>query len=163
MAVEGNQFWKLRTKHGRDALFTDPAKLWDAAVEYFEATDKRTWNEQNWVGKDGDEVIKYHPTPYTLTGFCVFLGVNTQYFNNFKESETFKNNPDFSVVYTRIRNIIETQQVEGAMTGFFNASLTARLNGLTDKQDVKLEGGINITWEEEKTYEVKQKADDSPR
>ena len=40
-APKGNQFWKLRSKHGRDKLFTTPELLWQAACEYFE------WCENN--------------------------------------------------------------------------------------------------------------------
>ena len=137
MAFEkGNKWWLKRSRHGVEAMFTDPAKLWVGALEYFEASDQRTWDEQNRVGKDGEEVIKHHPTPYTLSGLCVFLGVNTQYFGSFRDSVTFKSNPDFDKVYTCINDIIRTQQVEGGMTGFFNPSLTARINNLTDRQDI---------------------------
>ena len=74
--------------------------------------------------------------PYTLSGICVFLDVSPIYLNEFEKSETYKNNPDFSIVLTRVRKIIETQQVEGALNGYYNANLTARLNGFTDKQDL---------------------------
>ena len=36
-----NQFWKQRSKHGRDMLFASPTLLWEAACEYFE------WCEDN--------------------------------------------------------------------------------------------------------------------
>ena len=56
MAFEkNNQWWRKRSKHGRNALFTDPNKLWESCVEYFEYTDARNdWDGQNWVGKDGE-------------------------------------------------------------------------------------------------------------
>jgi len=147
----GNQWWRERSRHGVEAIFTDPAKLWEAATEYFEATDNRPWNEDDWVGKDAVGVTRKHATPYTLSGLCVFLGVNTQYFGSFKDSVTFKSNPDFNIVYTRIKEVIETHQVEGAMTGFFNASLTARLNGLSDKQDMTLNATVTQLSNEPKT------------
>ena len=37
-ASMGNQWWKLRTKIGREKLFKTPEILWSACVEYFEAT-----------------------------------------------------------------------------------------------------------------------------
>ena len=42
-APKGNQFWKLRSKHGRDKLFATPDLLWQAACEYFEWCDKHPW------------------------------------------------------------------------------------------------------------------------
>ena len=138
MAFEkDNQWWRKRSKHGRNALFTEPQQLWDACVEYFDYMDSRTdWDGQNWVGKDGEEVIVKKKVPYTLSGLCLFLDVSPIYLNEFEKSETFKNNPDFSIVLTRVRQIIQTQQIDGGLLGYFNASLTARINGLTEKQDI---------------------------
>ena len=42
-APKGNQFWKLRSKHGRDKLFATPDLLWEAACEYFAYCDKHPW------------------------------------------------------------------------------------------------------------------------
>ena len=35
-APEGNQFWKLRGKHGRDRIIKDPVALEENANEYFQ-------------------------------------------------------------------------------------------------------------------------------
>ena len=35
-APKNNQFWKLRSKHGRDKIFKTPKILWEAACDYFE-------------------------------------------------------------------------------------------------------------------------------
>ena len=136
-ATPGNQWWKLRSKHGRDAIFTSPEILEEEANKYFEETDSRDdWDGQNWVGKDGEEVVVKKKVPYSLKGLCVFLGVSSHYFSEFKKSETFKSNKDFLEVYTRVEDIIQTQQIDGSMMGYYNASLTARLNGLVDKTDM---------------------------
>lgn len=136
-ATPGNQWWKLRSKHGRDAIFTNPEILESACEEYFKSTDERNdWDGQNWVGKYGEEVVVKKKIPYSLTGLCIFLGVSSHYFSEFKKSETFKLNKDFLEVYTRIEDIIRTQQIDGSMMGYYNPSLTARLNGLVDRQDV---------------------------
>lgn len=39
-ASKNNQFWKLRSKHGRDTLFSSPELLWSAACEYFDWCDE---------------------------------------------------------------------------------------------------------------------------
>jgi len=136
-ATPGNQWWRLRSKHGRDAIFTTPALLETECEAYFTATDERTdWDGQNWVGKDGEEVVVKKRVPYTLSGLCMYLGVAKQYFNDFEKTDTFKENKDFSLVYARVRNTIETQQVEGALNRYYPDSLVARLNGFVDRTDV---------------------------
>lgn len=137
----GNQWWKNRAKSGRDAIFTDPEILRQSIQEYFDLTDsRRDWDGQEWVGKDGDEVIVKKRVPFTLKGLCVFLGVSSHYFSEFKKSQTFQNNPEFLEVYTWAEDVIQTQQIDGGLLGYYNASLTARLNGLTDKQDITSAG-----------------------
>lgn len=131
-ATEGNQWWKLRSKHGRDKIFETAQVLQEACYEYFEATDKRKWSKKDWVGKDAYEVNRETDTPYTLSGLCVFLGVNKGYFNDFKQTCS----KDFSVVIAHIEDIIFTQKFEGATVGAFNHNIIARDLGLTDKTDV---------------------------
>lgn len=143
-APKGNQFWKLRSKHGRDAIFTDPQVLLDACYEYFEATSKRKWKKKEAI-KSGDKAGTSFDleteTPFSLSGLCVFLGVNTVYFNEFENSKTYAGNKDFSKVYTHVREIIDTQQFEGAVVGCFNASIIARKLGLSEtiEQNTKIE------------------------
>ena len=142
-APENNKFWTLRAKHGRDAIFTDPNTLLEACYEYLEITSLRKWNKQEAI-KSGDlagtTMNLQTETPFTLTGLCIFLGVNTQYFTDFKESETYKKNIDFSLVITHVIEIIETQQLEGAIVGAFNPNIIARKLGLTDKTDLTTAG-----------------------
>ena len=138
MAFEqGNEWWKNRAKSGRDAIFTDPKVLRDSIQEYFDTTNARTdWDGQNWVGKYGEEVVVKKRVPFSLKGLCIFLGVSSHYFSEFKKTQTFLANPEFLEVYTWAEDVIQTQQIDGGLLGYYNASLTARLNGLTDKQDI---------------------------
>jgi|WetSurMetagenome_2_1015567.scaffolds.fasta_scaffold07132_8 hypothetical protein len=55
-APEGNQFWKLRSKHGRDKLFATPELLLEAACEYFEWCD--THPEYIVEQKKGNQTVK---------------------------------------------------------------------------------------------------------
>ena len=139
MATIGNQWWKLRAKHGRDKIFKSPEELWNACCEYFEATDARKWVKKDWVGKDATEVERKSDTPYTITGLCIFLGVNRGYFSDFKQNCS----PDFSEIITRVEDIMFTQKFEGATVGAFNHNIIARDLGLTDKTDVT-SGGEKI-------------------
>lgn len=142
-APKGNQFWKLRSKHGRDKLFASPELMFQAACEYFEWCDKNPWVKQETTTKEVSdkktpkEESKTTPTarPYTITALCLYLGCSSKYFTTFKA--TLKNeNKDFLEVITRIEDIIYTQKFEGAAVGSFNANIIARDLGLKDRQDL---------------------------
>lgn len=147
-APKGNNFWKLRSKHGRDRLFTVPSLLWEAACEYFQ------WCEENPLYKQEGYAFQGTVTKedlslmraFTLTGLCIYLDVNTKYFNHFEESLDADNNEvdkDFSNVLTRIREIIYTQKFEGAAAGLLNANIIARDLGLIDKSEAKLNADVS--------------------
>lgn len=51
-APRGNQFWKLRSKHGRDRLFETPDLLWEAATEYFNWVDAHPWYKVEAIKSD---------------------------------------------------------------------------------------------------------------
>jgi hypothetical protein len=129
-APEGNQFWKLRSKHGRDLIFSSPTVLWEACVEYFEATDARKWVRKDWVGKDAHEVERETDTPYTLTGLFVFLDIVKQTWANYRDKEGFMD------IIARVEQIMYTQKFEGAAVGAFNANIISRDLGLRDASEV---------------------------
>lgn len=136
----GNQFWKLRSKHGRDKLFATPELLWDAACEYFQWCDENPWYKTDFKGKDADEVQIPTSRPYTVTGLCLYLDCNSLYFRDFEKGLAGKEDQqskDFSQIVTRIKETIETQQFEGAIVGAYNANIIARKLGLSDKSEVE--------------------------
>lgn len=139
-APKGNQFWKLRAKHGRDKLFASPDLLWEAACEYFEWCDENPWIKQDFVGggpRAGTLIELETARPYTISGLCIYLGVSVQYFNDFEKALKEKPDEGFSSVITRIRETIFTQKYEGAAVGAFNATIIARDLGLVDKSESK--------------------------
>lgn len=143
-APRGNKYWKLRSKHGRDILFETPEVLWEAACEYFNWCDRNPWNKNEAIksGDNAGKIIKV-PTqrPYSLSGLCIYLNCNQGYFNDFKKNDE-RCTEDFSVIITRVEEIIETQQFEGATVGVFNANIIARKLGLVDKQDVDMKAAV---------------------
>lgn len=141
-APKGNQFWKLRSKHGRDKLFASPDLLWEAACEYFQWCDDNPWIKNDAIrgGEAAGEIISIPTTrPYTLSGLNVYLNAGVNYWTQFREG--VKENKDFSLVVTRIEEIIFTQKFEGAAVGAFNALLIARELGIAEKTQASL----NIT------------------
>jgi len=136
-ATKGNQFWKARSKHGRDKIFKTPELMLEAAFDYF------AWVEDNPLTKaivfqgavSGSEELM---RAMTIKGLCIYWGVNTQYLNDFiggldLEDEQSK---DFSLVISTIKEIIETQKFEGASAGLLNPNIIARDLGLTDKKEL---------------------------
>ena len=134
-APKGNQFWKQRSKHGRDKLFKTPELLLEAAQQYFQWCDDNPWISRKSGTNPKGATSEEKPTqrPYTLSGLMVYVGANTDYWRQFK----LQKHEDFSTVIKEIENIIETQQFEGAITGVFNANIIARKLGLVDKKEVK--------------------------
>ena len=79
--------------------------------------------------------------PLTLDGFENWCADNNviqdlgDYFAN-----TNKKYSDYSTICSRIKRVIRQDQIEGGMAGIYNASITQRLNGLTDKTQTTLKG-----------------------
>lgn len=160
-APKGNQFWKLRAKHGRDKIFASPDALWEAACDYFQ------WCEDNPLmsveqarssakpTKDEEGKTVFPPNvielpkmrAFTIAGLCIYLGVNTLYFSQFEKELSEKNDQiskDFSLVCTRIREIIYTQKFTGAAAGFLNPQIIARDLGLADKSELVGRGDTDL-------------------
>ena len=138
----GSQFWKLRKKHGKDKRFT-AEELWNEACEYFQWCDSHPLMKAEAVrgGVMSGQIIEVPiKRPYTLHGLCIFMGVNTKYFNDLKDSLRERPDINYSEVITRIEEIIYCNKFEGAVAGFFNANIIARDLGLTDKKDLTTAG-----------------------
>jgi len=146
-ADKGNEFWKLRSKHGRDKIFATPEIMLEACMEYFEYQSKQTWNKVDYKGKEAVRVEIPTSSPFGLASLCIFLGVNTKYFTEFESNikdNKDKESKDFSEVITHVRDIIYQQKFEGAVVGAYNANIIARDLGLTDKQEIKTDQPTEI-------------------
>jgi len=143
-APKNNEFWKLRSKHGRKALFTNPKKLWEAACEYFQwCEDNPLWEAKAFQNK-GEVIIAELPKmrAMTLGQLCFYLNCTKDYFHQFKESKTYKENKDFSIIIKEIENIIYNQKFQGAAADLLNSNIIARDLGLIEKRqsEVNLNG-----------------------
>jgi hypothetical protein len=159
-APEGNEFWKLRSKHGRDKLFSSPEALKEAAYEYFQWAYETPLIEIDFRGKDADMVELPKMRAFTLHGLCIYLGCNSKYFWDFKKALADKEDPvskGFSEVITHIEDIIYERKYTGAASGFFNPTIIARDLGLQDATKTEMSG--KLTWKEERTYEAPNQAD----
>ncbi|MCP4984877.1 MAG: DNA-packaging protein [Colwellia sp.] len=137
-APSENQFWKLRSKHGRDKLFATPELLWEAACEYFQWCDDNPLIENKVINSSKEGVID-HPSPkmraYTLNGLCLYLDCSDGYFRAFKSTSDEQNDKDFLTVISHIEKVIYEQQFTAAAADLLNANIISRSLGLSDKKD----------------------------
>jgi hypothetical protein len=158
-APKGNQFWRLRSSHGRDKLFETPELLWEAAGEYFNWCDSHPWYKvqpnrssqpayykEDEDPKEPEKLIKIPQViPYTLSGLCLYLDASERYWSNFRTetAKKLKDNPkdelshDFMQVIDRVETIIKTQKLTGAAVGAFNANIVSRELGMADKIEAR--------------------------
>ncbi|MDV3685283.1 hypothetical protein CMU45_02675 [Elizabethkingia anophelis] len=122
-------------------IFKNPEELEKAFIEYKEDLKEQAneWVRIQYVGKEGDRKSDPQKVPMTLEGFERFCynnyGCVGQYFDN-KDGLY----GDFVAICSRIRSEIRENQIIGGLLGFYNPSITQRLNGLTDKTDVTSKG-----------------------
>jgi hypothetical protein len=139
-APKGNQFWKLRSKHGRDKLFSNPEILWEAACEYFQWCEDNPLLEEKAFHTNG--VITKTTLPkmraMTLDGLwlCLDICKDTWY-----EYASLK---DFTEVTKKIENVIRSQKFAGAAADLLNANIIARDLGLKDKTETDHKGKVQF-------------------
>ncbi len=125
-------------------IFNTPEELEEAFSEYKSDLEEQSkeWLRLQYVGKDGDRKMDPQKVPMTMEGFERYCynnyGCVNQYFDN-KDGYY----GDFVTVCSRIRREIRENQIIGGLLGFYNPSITQRLNGLVDKQENT--GNQNIT------------------
>ena len=142
-APKQNQFWKLRSKHGRDKLFTTPELLWEAACEYFQWCEANPLIEVDFRGKDAKKVQLPKMRSFTLHQLCIYLDVSTSYLRDFKAGlKDTDLDKDFSSVITRIEEVIYSQKFVGAAAGFLNPNIIARDLGLRENMNVTAPPGV---------------------
>jgi len=134
-APKNNSFWKLRSKHGRDKIFSKPEILLTEANKYFTYCDENPLKEQKVFHAQGiitkTDVDKMRA--YTWEGLELFLGISS--LRKYKTQPEYK---DFVQVIKEIEQIIYTQKFSGAAADLLNPNIIARDLGLSDKRETNL-------------------------
>ena len=118
-------------------IFKTPKDLFNAFQEYKANVEIKAekWLKVQYVGKDGQRVTDKQMPPLTYEGFKIFCYDNygdiTNYFNN---RDGYYD--DFHNICTRIKDEIRDNQITGGMLGFYNPSITQRLNNLKEQNDI---------------------------
>lgn len=116
-----------------------PERLLELFNEYTKDTKSNPFIVTDWVGGIGKEVERKKERPLTMEGFenyCFKTGV----IENLKRYFT---NPDgayddYRDICSRIKETIRQDQIEGGMAGIYNPSITQRLNGLVEKNQIEV-------------------------
>jgi hypothetical protein len=120
-------------------IFKSADELQKAFNEYKESLkeEAKQWLKIQYVGKDGERVADPQKVPYTLEGFKRYCrqhyGDVHQYFIN---KDSLYN--DFVLICSHIKDEIRENQITGGLLGFYNPSITQRLNNLTDKVETTI-------------------------
>ena len=128
----GNQFWKVRSSHGRNPQFTTADELWQACCEYFQWVEDNPLYEDRIISFQG--AATHVPTAkmraMTIEGICIFLDIDKKTWRNWRESRQ-----DLFPVVQRAEEVIRCQKFTGAAADLLNANIIARDLGLADKTE----------------------------
>ena len=130
---------------GKKKYIETPEKMWEHFISYKTETKQKPIIVKDWVGKDAVDVYREKERPLTLEGFENWCADNDiienldNYFANSNDNYT-----EYSSICSRIRKAIRQDQIEGGMVGIYNPSITQRLNGLVDKKETEIKGGLNV-------------------
>lgn len=132
---------------GRPRIFPTPDDLLNAFDEYKKWAHDHPWNKKEAIksGEHAGTLIDL-PTerPLTEVEFAVFCKMSISGLQEYGKREKF------SGIYTMIKNEMTAQRISGGLTGAYNASLVARIDGLTEKSEIDQTNhypdGINVRF-----------------
>lgn len=140
--LTGNKLYKLRSKHGRDKIFSDPCLLLEEAFLYFDWCDRHPWERNELVKYKGDseQVGVSLGRPYSIEGLTCYLGVSASYFRSAKaninkkidEGRPTEEEQELLHSFEFLEQIIRTQNIEGATVGVFSPHIVTRIFNLAE-------------------------------
>ena len=112
----------------------DLEKVWNEYKEDLKEESKK-WEKIQYVGRDGEKRTDYPKLALTSDGFEVWYKKNYgkyigQYFDNKDGYYT-----DFVAICSHIRKECRADQIQGGLLGFYNPSITQRLNNLKEQTE----------------------------
>lgn len=170
--VKGNQLWQTVQRPRGRPIISDPADLWQKAVNYFKWCDDNPQARAEVIKHQGEGDLIDVPLgrPYSMDGLTIMLGVSGSYFRSRKmelaDKEDMKTATPQEIelldTILLIESVVRTQQVEGAAVGIFKENLISRINGLADNVNQNNSGEVrqNIVVRDAKTADDLKKLDD---
>lgn len=133
------ELWEIHRKFPGQRVFQTPEDMWDKAVEYFEWVKARAVATEITVDKKTGEKteISHAPVVFHLSSFFAFVGMTRRTFLDYEQR------PGFEDVTAHIREVIRTNQFDGAAVNLYNAGLIAKEIGLADRVEATVETAAN--------------------
>jgi hypothetical protein len=125
-------------KVGRPKKIKTPEELFQAFQRYEIWVKDNPFLVHDFKGSGVEEVYIKKERPLSMEGFSNFCFRHKihswidDYFHNKENRYT-----EFATICKHIKHLIRENQVSGGMAGVFNASLTQRLNNITEKQEIE--------------------------
>lgn len=165
-APKGHPLWPDPEKFRNPKIFKEPEDLLEAAIQYFQWCSNNPLIKKDFIrsGESAGTIVDLETDrPYLIEGFCNYVGITTQTFDNYSKKKEYEK---FFGVCRAIRETIFRQNLEGGLSGGFNAMLVARKLGIQDKiqsviDDKRKEIDDLFPTEEELT-EKKDESTDKP-
>lgn len=157
---QGNKAWEKRSKHGRDAIFSDANVLLQEFSNYCVWASKNPWYSYEWKSESkganmGSELVKKRIPllrAFTLIDFAHYMGVSASWLRNFKANlktsgvHSKEVITDFLTVIEHIEESIYNQKFSAAAAGLLKENLIARDLGIADKnrnENINLNGDLS--------------------
>ena len=125
-----------------------PEKMWELFEAYRKEVKSNPRKITDFYGKDGEERIKPLERPLTFEGFYNYCYDTVCCIDQYFENRDSRYN-EYVAICSRIKKDIRQDQIEGGMVGQYNPSITQRLNGLTDKQEINVSAKKLPEWFDE--------------
>lgn len=123
----------------RPKNISTPEAMWDLFEAYKRWCKENPRYSYSLSTKTGEATAVPLERPLTQVGFRTFCAEKectvNDYFANTEGRYTA-----YATICSRIEEAIRMDQIEGGMTGQYNASITQRLNNLTERVDTTTKG-----------------------
>jgi len=154
MTYKPNQTRTPMAKVGRPRNVETPEEMYNLFKEYKTYVKDNPRYKYTLNQRTGDMVAEPLEVPLSLEGFEVYIYQKKgffieQYFKNINNAYE-----QFLPITTYIKREIRTDQINGGLVGQYNANLTARLNGLTEKTETTVTMEMPLFPEETKAIDA---------
>ncbi len=132
---KGNQMYLFRLTDGKFKKYT-PEEWGIKLKEYFEFMSNQYWYKSEAI-KSGDlagtTMQVETKTPLSRKSLAVFAEISEDTIKNYASNK--EGYTDYFDLTTQALNIIDSNQIDGALIGAYNTNLVARLQGIKEEID----------------------------
>jgi len=124
---------------GKHKYIETPEAMWELFLKYVQWCKDNPIQREDYVGGVGKQVTRSYERPITISGFRAFghkegVTINHYFANTDNSYEQYR------TICSRIEDEIRDAQITNGLLGLYNASITQRLNNLTERVDQTTQG-----------------------